>query len=254
MKKFLLSISLCFFLPAATLFSQQPAFKALAFYSFRVEMDHANFAHDAIYYLGELAKDHHFDFDTTSDWNSMSDSNLASYQLVIWLNGFPQNNDQRGVFERFMNKGGAWLGFHVSGFNLKNSGWDWFRNFMGGAMFHSNNWPPLPGLLIVENRDHPVTKGLPASYQSPSGEWYQWEPSPRLDKKIMVLVSMAPENFPLGIKSKISGGDTPVVWTNTGYKMLYINMGHGNKIFSNADQNRLITQAVLWLGGGAQGQ
>lgn len=62
-------------------------------------------------------------------------------------------------------------------------------------------------------------------------------------------MSIAPESYPLGVKTVIEGGDTPVVWTNTKYKMLYMNMGHSNKIFSSDDQNKMITDAILWLGG-----
>jgi type 1 glutamine amidotransferase len=43
-----------------------------------------------------------------------------------------------------------------------------------------------------------------------------------------------------------------VVWTNTKYKMLYCNMGHGDKIFTSETQNRLFRNAILWLGEGAK--
>ena len=36
----------------------------------------------------------------------------------------------------------------------------------------------------------------------------------------------------------------PVVWTNTEYRMLYINMGHGARIFDSPLQNRLLQQAA----------
>ena len=42
-------------------------------------------------------------------------------------------------------------------------------------------------------------------------------------------------------------GDIPVVWTNTNYKMLYMNMGHGDKIFTSPMQNTLMENSVLWL-------
>jgi type 1 glutamine amidotransferase len=45
----------------------------------------------------------------------------------------------------------------------------------------------------------------------------------------------------------ITSGNVPVVWTNTKYKMLYINMGHGDKIFTSPIQNHLIENALLWL-------
>ncbi len=39
-------------------------------------------------------------------------------------------------------------------------------------------------------------------------------------------------------------GDFPVVWTNTKYWMVYINMGHGDECFSDATQNLLFVNAL----------
>ena len=60
-----------------------------------------------------------------------------------------------------------------------------------------------------------------------------------------VLLTLAPSNFPIGLKDVLTGGNIPVVWTNTKYKMLYINMGHGDKIFTSPIQNRLIENSLL---------
>ena len=229
--------------------AQQPRFKVAAFYSTKGEMDHVNFAMDALYFFDLIAQQQEFTFDATTDWTNLNDDYLANYDVIIWLNDFPHSDAQRDAFERYVNGGGAWFGCHVSAFNLPDAKWKWFNAFLGGAFFHANNWPPLPATINVEDRTHPATKRLPASYISPTGEWYQWKPSPRENKDIKVLMSLAPENYPLGVKSFIRDGDTPVVWTNTEYKMIYMNMGHGNKIFSNNDQNNMITDALLWLGG-----
>ncbi|MEJ1240947.1 ThuA domain-containing protein [Chryseolinea sp. T2] len=229
--------------------AQSPRFKVAAFYSTKGEMDHVDFARDGLYFFDLIAAQQQFTFDATTDWTNLNDNYLANYDVVIWLNDFPQTDDQRKAFERFIGRGGAWLGCHVSAFNLPDSKWKWFNEFLGGAYFHSNNWPPLPAKVVVDDRSHPVTKRLPASYDSPTGEWYQWTPSPRENKDVKVLMSLSKESYPLGVKTIIKDGDTPVVWTNTRYKMLYMNMGHGNKIFSSQDQNNMITDGLLWLGG-----
>ncbi len=52
------------------------------------------------------------------------------------------------------------------------------------------------------------------------------------------------------MKDTITAGDLPVVWTNTRYHMLYMNMGHGDKNFNSADQNKMFENAILWLGRG----
>jgi type 1 glutamine amidotransferase len=41
--------------------------------------------------------------------------------------------------------------------------------------------------------------------------------------------------------------DVPVVWTNTNFKMLYMNMGHGDKVFTSPLQNKPFENAILWL-------
>ena len=148
-----------------------------------------------------------------------------------------------------MENGGAWLGFHVAAYNDRNSRWAWFKQFIGGGAFGVNNWPPLPAKLIVDDTESPVTRGIPKTYVSPTNEWYSWRPSPRLDKNIHVLLTLDPAQYPLGIKGLITekDPDVPVVWTNTNFKMLYMNMGHGDKVFTSPTQNKLFENGILWL-------
>ncbi|PWT99185.1 MAG: ThuA domain-containing protein [Bacteroidetes bacterium] len=226
----------------------QKTFRALAFYSTNVERDHVDFAHDAIGYFSKLAKEKTFVFDSTTDWANTNDTVLKKYDLVIWINEFPHNEQQRRAFEKFMNNGGGWLGFHVSGYNDKDTHWPWFVDFLGGAVFYNNNWPPLPAKLNVDDPSHPIAKKIPSTFKAPINEWYQWKPSPRLNKNVKVLLTLDTSNYPIGKKDIIHSGDVPVVWTNTQYKMLYMNMGHGDKIFTDPIQNRLLSNAILWMG------
>jgi len=106
----------------------------------------------------------------------------------------------------------------------------------------------LPPTLVVDDLSHPITKGLPKSFVSPANEWYIWRPSPRLNPNVKVLLTFSPENYPLGFKDVLVSGDLPVVWTNTKYKMIYMNMGHGSKIMTSPIQNKLIENSILWLG------
>lgn len=227
---------------------QPPHFRVLAFYSTTVEPDHAQFAEGALKFFAAIAPKNNFTFDATTDWENLNDAYLKQYQLVIWLNGPPTNPEQRRAFQKYMEMGGAWLGFHAAGYNDKYTAWPWFVDLLGGAVFHINSWPPLPARLVVDVRTHPVTMNLPDAYVSPANEWYAWEPSPRLNKDVQVLLTLDPSNYPLGLKDVLTGGDLPVVWTNKKYKMVYMNMGHGDKIFSSPVQNELIENVTLWLG------
>jgi len=227
---------------------QAPAFHVLAFYSETVEHDHVDFAHQAIDFFHAASKRDHYEFATTKDWNDMNAGKLAQYQLVVWLDDFPHTAPQRAAFEQYMEHGGGWLGFHIAAYNDASTKWPWFLSFLGGGVFYGNNWPPLPATLVVDDEDHPVTKGLGAKLESPANEWYIWKPSPRLNKDVKVLLSLAPENYPIGFKDVITGGDLPVVWTNTRYRMLYMNMGHGDRVMSSDAQNAMIENAMLWVG------
>jgi uncharacterized protein len=254
MKKYFLLITLSFIALVCgnRAFSQagdapSKSTKVLIFFSLNVEADHALFATDALKFFTELEDKESFQLEATTNWNDLNDENLKQYKLVVWLNSFPESATQKETFQRYMSNGGAWLGFHVSAYNDENSNWAWFKSFIGGGAFDANSWPPVPAKLVVDDPASPVTQGLPKSFVSPINEWYRWKPSPRLDKNIHVLLTLDPSNYPLGISSPITSGDIPVVWTNTNYKMLYMNMGHGDKIFLSPIQNTLIENSVRWL-------
>jgi YVTN family beta-propeller protein len=243
-----LLLSLVPMFPSSGALGQQSSFKVLAFYSTKVEPDHVLFAEGALKFFSDLSAKNNFTFNSTSNWDDMNDFNLGKYQVVVWLNDAPSKAGQRRAFQVYMENGGAWLGFHVAGYNDKDSNWRWFVDFLGGGVFHTNSWPPLPAKLTVDDPSHPATRHLPGSFRSPDNEWYIWKPSPRLNKDVRVLVTLDPSNYPIGFKDVLTSGDLPVVWTNTKYKMLYMNMGHGDKIFASATQNKLIEDATLWLG------
>jgi len=245
----LLSIASVFTLaPAAGGPSAKQSFHVLAFYTDKGEPDHIMFARQALGFLSEAAKRGNFSLESTTDWDESNPGTLKRFELVLWLNDFPKTAGQRMAFQEYMEGGGGWLGFHVSAYNDEDTHWPWFVGFLGGAVFYGNNWPPLPAQLTVDDPAHPVTRHLTRTLSSPANEWYIWKPSPRLRKEVKVLLTLDPANYPVGLKDTLIAGDLPVVWTNTRYRMLYMNMGHGDQIFTSKEQNLLFEDAIRWLG------
>jgi type 1 glutamine amidotransferase len=232
-------------------FGQSPAFHVLAFHSTHVEQDHMDFSQQAIAFFEEKSQRDRFEFKATTNWDDMNPTVLKQYQVVMWLDGGPSTPMQRAAFQDYMEHGGAWFGFHVAGYMDSRKTWPWFADFLG-TIFYGNSWPPLPAALVIDDPSHPTTMGLPKSILSPANEWYSWRPNPRQSPNIKVLMTLAPSNYPLGFKDTLSGGDIPVTWTNTKYKMIYTNMGHGNKIFASPQQNLFFENALLWLGRSVQ--
>lgn len=222
-------------------------FKALVYYSENVESAHVVFAKQAVEFFRRLNYGEGFHLDVTTDLSTYDDEHLNEYEIIVMLNAAPGKKSERDAFERYMENGGGWMGFHAAAYNDKNTRWPWLVNFLGGGVFYCNNWPPQPVLVEVDNQQHDVTKNLPASFVVPESEWYQWKPSPRENEDIEVLVSLSQKNYPLGIKDVVNFGDFPIVWTNKKYRMIYLNMGHGDDEFTDATQKLLFINAFRWV-------
>ena len=228
-------------------YAKAPRFKALIYYTQHAEEAHVQFAEQATTFFKKLNYGDGFVLDITTDFSKYPYEKLKAYNVVIMLNTSPNTKAERDAFEQYMENGGGWVGFHAAAYNDKNTHWPWFVQFLGGGVFYCNNWPPQPVLVEVDNESHPVTKNLPASFVAPASEWYQWTPSPRQNKDVEVLLSLSPKNYPLGIKDVVNFGDFPIVWSNKNYRMIYLNMGHGDEEFIDGTQNLLLVNAFRWV-------
>jgi type 1 glutamine amidotransferase len=219
--------------------------RVLAFFTPGGELDHYLFAEQAMRAFSASAASGGYAFAATSDWDTLTDAALRDVRVVIWLNDMPHTTAQRQAFERYMAGGGAWLGFHVSGFGA--NAWPWFTEFMGGGKFSANNWPSMPARVNADDPAHQVLKGVPPSFVAPINEWYSWTPSPRANPAVKVLLTLDASNFPLGVKNTLNGGDIPVAWINTKYRMVYLNYGHGDQTYSTPVLPTMIDNSLHWL-------
>jgi hypothetical protein len=249
--------------------NNQSAFKVIAFYSAKNDQGHISFVQEANRWFTRMSTSYGFQYDSTKDWDNLNPEFLSNYNVVIFLDTRPDSLPQRQTFEKYMENGGAWMGFHFSAFALSSSAypqnWDWYHNqFLGSGQFVSNTWRPTSAQLRNEATRHPATKNLPALFTSAPNEWYRWQNDLTQNADIKILLSIDTRSFPLGTGPKQHeiwhSGYYPVVWTNKNYKMIYINMGHNdidyenhtNKelslSFTNETQSKLVLDALLWLG------
>lgn len=248
---------------------KKPRFKVIAFYTERNDLAHISFVHEANKWFPKMAAQHNFVYDSTNDWTRLNTDFLSQYQVVLFLDTRPDVPEQRVAFKKYMENGGAWMGFHFAGFALTPSefpqNWDWYHNeFIGAGQYVSNTWRPTSAILRVEDSKHPAMKDLPTTFKSSPNEWYRWEKDIRNNPDIKILLSIDSTSFPLGTGPKQNeiwhSGYYPVAWTNKKYRMIYTNMGHNdidyeNKTnkelsfqFDNDVQNKFILDALLWLG------
>ena len=248
--------------------NKKPKFKVIAFYTAKNDHAHISYVHEANKWFPEMGLRYNFSYDSTSNWSNMNAAFLSQYQVVLFLDTRPEAPEQRAAFRQYMEKGGGWIGFHFAAFALTPSdfpqNWDWYhQQFLGSGSYSSNTWRPTSAILRVEDKQHPVTKQLPLTFKSAPNEWYRWSDDLRKNPDIKILLAVDSSSFPLGTGPKQHeiwhSGYYPVAWTNTKYKMVYINMGHNDmdyenhqirdlsSTFSSQAQDRFLLNALFYV-------
>jgi len=95
-------------------------------------------------------------------------------------------------------------------------------------------------VVVIEDRDHPVTRNLPESF-AVWDEWYEFDRSPRPNVRVLARAneSTYQPNKPMG--------DHPMIWTNENYpRALYIGIGHDVTACRDPHFAVLMRDAILW--------
>ncbi|MBK7951047.1 MAG: ThuA domain-containing protein [Deltaproteobacteria bacterium] len=181
---------------------------------------------------------------------------LARFDVVVFSNasGDMLSDEQDRAFEAWLTAGGGWLGIHSAG-DLSHAEWTWYRENLIGGNFIGHILGPQTqtARVIVEDRAHPVTQGLPAEFEHEE-EWYSWDASPRtLGFHVLLTVdesSYDPAIRIFGSETSIRMGDHPVAWwrcVGSG-RALYATMGHWARAYENVPYATLLENAVAWTG------
>jgi type 1 glutamine amidotransferase len=247
MKKILLLICIAYLSLAASAQKIKP-FKVLALYENGGH--HVEYSKRAKIWLDKLAAQKGFTVDYIQNTDKIDDAFLSQYQLFIQLDYVPYawKDKAAAAFEKYINEGrGGWIGFHHATLLGEFDGypmWSWFSQFMGGIRWKDYIATFAKGKVNVEDKQHPVMQGVPASFLIQQEEWYTYDKSPRANVHVLASVDEA-SCEPQG---KVKMGDHPVIWTNEHYKArnVYIFMGHSSNLFDNVAYTRLFSNAIFW--------
>jgi hypothetical protein len=232
-------------------------------YLTNMDLAHRSYVYEANDWFPKMAAMHGFSYETTPDWERIKTVAPARGRVLVFLDDKPKELTQQAAFQRYMEAGGAWLGCHFAAYTPTPIVWDWYFNlFLGSGDYAGNTWRPTSAELAVEDATHPLSAGLGAKFKAAPNEWYAFKVDLRTKPNMKVLLSIHPSSFPLGTGPKPEeiwqSGYYPVVWTNTDYRMLYVNMGHNDmdyggtnqaisSTFSSPTQNQMLLNAVRWL-------
>lgn len=251
------------------------AFRALSFgFTEGSDAAHADFAREANEWFSAKGAELGFTYDFMgNDYAALNDETLKNYDIVLFLNDRPHVKEQQEAFERFMEGGGAWIGFHSAAFSMVEEAdkdkadsdyWRWYQDeFLGCGNYKNNTWNPTAEPLTVETHDHPATANLPDVFTSAPCEWYGWEYDLFQNPDITVLLTLNPtQENPAGDNPNKEweiwyDGHYPIAWANNRYNMIYTNMGHNlqsyndfekqSKTFSSEEQCSFLLDAMFGL-------
>lgn len=197
--------------------------------------------------LQKMADENNFKIDITDDTSTINDANLKNYQVFLMLQEAPfdMSYAQQDALQKFVESGKGWVGVHAAGLTGKQflgpdkKYWQWFEGLMGNVIYSPH--PAFQkGTVIIEDRNSPITKGLPAKMEI-SDEWYEFDKSPR--GNVHVLATADESTY----KQRKPMGDHPIIWINKKFRrMVYIGIGHDASLCVNPDYIKLLHNSIEW--------
>ena len=211
---------------------------------------HGGFTDAGLKWLAAEGAKGNFSITEINNARNITEAYLSQFSLVIQLDFPPYTwpKEAEDAFVKYIEEGrGGWIGFHHATLLGEFDGypmWQWFSDFMGGVRFKNYIAPLADGTLIVEDKQHPVMKDVPASFVVPDDEWYTYDKSPR--PNVHVLANVDESSYTPA--SDIKMGDHPVVWVNENKKArnVYFQIGHSSKLYETEGFTTMFRNAINW--------
>ena len=211
---------------------------------------HGGFTDAGLKWLAAEGAKGNFSITEINNARNITEAYLSQFSLVIQLDFPPYTwpKEAEDAFVKYIEEGrGGWIGFHHATLLGEFDGypmWQWFSDFMGGVRFKNYIAPLANGTLIVEDKQHPVMKDVPASFVVPDDEWYTYDKSPR--PNVHVLANVDESSYTPA--SDIKMGDHPVVWVNESKKArnVYFQIGHSSKLYETEGFTTMFRNAIDW--------
>lgn len=211
---------------------------------------HGGFTDAGMKWLADEGAKHDFSITEINNAAPITEAYLSQFSLIIQLDFPPYTwpKEAENAFIDYIEHGkGGWIGFHHATLLGEFDGyqmWPWFSDFMGGIRFKGYIAPLADGTVIVEDKKHPVMKGVPSSFVVPDDEWYTYDKSPRPNMHVLANV----DESTYTPASDIKMGDHPVVWVNKHKKArnVYFQIGHSKRLYDTKEFTTMFRNAINW--------
>ncbi|AJF63621.1 ThuA domain-containing protein [Streptomyces vietnamensis] len=205
----------------------------------------AGYRHDSIpagaTALAELARELGRAAEVTEDPGVFTPERLGRCAVVVLLSttGNVLTPEGRTAFEAYLRGGGSLLAVHAAA----NAEPDWpFYGELLGTRFDGH--PEIqPGLVLVDDRDHPATAPLPARWAR-TDEWYNFTSHPG-DAGVRILARADETSY----RGGTHGDDHPLVWCREADRgrFFFTALGHASETYRDPAFRAHLSGALAWL-------
>ncbi|MFH8696292.1 ThuA domain-containing protein [Streptomyces sp. KS_5] len=187
---------------------------------------------EAVRTLGDFEVDH------TEDPRAL-ETPLDAYAAVVFLStsGEVLTPAGRERLAAYVEAGGGFVGVHAAA--CTEDEWPYYGELLGARF---DRHPDLqPGRAIVEDREHPATRHLPAVWDFVD-EWYDFRTNPRGSVRVLARAD----------ESSYEGGgmgeDHPLVWCREqgAGRVFYTALGHASEAYDDPDFRAHLLGGIDW--------
>lgn len=179
--------------------------------------------------------------------------NLDYFDAVVFYTTgeLPMNDEQKAALMSFIKEEGkGFLGIHSATDTFYQ--WPEYAEMIGGWFDH-HPWNTFEAPIVVEDRDHPATKHMPAAFTI-RDEIYQFKNFSR--DKVRVLMRL--DETKLDLKNprvKREDRDFAVTWVKNHGKgrVFYSTLGHVEDVYENPLVKQMYVEGIKWTLGLTQG-
>ncbi len=185
-----------------------------------------------------------FDVDATED-PAAFERPLDRYAAVVFLStsGEVLTPAGRERLAAYVEAGGGFAGVHAAA--CTEYDWPYYGGLLGARF---DRHPALqPGRVVVEDRDHPATRHLPAVWEF-TDEWYDFRTSPRPAARVLLCAD----------ESSYEGGgmgpDHPLAWCRGqgAGRVFYTALGHAADAYDDPAFRAHLRGGIGWAAGAGE--
>ncbi|MCG8317908.1 MAG: PmoA family protein [Cytophagales bacterium] len=208
---------------------------------------HENIPH-SVEAIKKMGEENGFLVDTSADPGVFTEENMARYDALIFSNTNNEafdTQEQKDVFKRYIQSGGAFVGIHSACGSERD--WPWFWKVVGGK-FHRH--PPRQDFDVkVLNKYHPSTNFLPEVWKIKDDECYYLKHlNPGINVLLAADLTTVKDEKNDGYPGEVFGDLFPLTWYHyfDGGRLWYTALGHKPEHYSDPTFVRHLLGGIGW--------